>query len=313
MLAESEKLNLIMVFRPEFVDPTDYQKIRKNIQFHSNRVRVHIVPDNILSNKFPDIPTLTFCPSILRVFRPPRGHVFSGKVIPKSEQMRLLAKNGVRVPKWSFLDASQKYGEADWGPLVIVKPNAFGAASGGKGIELVRTTALRYKPPIAYPAGHPGRQDRMIVQKFVETGDFSEDHRVVTMFGRTLYALRRKSLIKLERPVDSVPTTVGVVSNATASGQREVHLCYDKDVLDFASKIYRAIPDVPFQAVDIRRESGTGMLYCLEINPGGNTWNFSSARAREVPTIDGLRREDQFGAWEIAAKTLIEVTHKFAS
>jgi hypothetical protein len=55
-----------------------------------------------------------------------------------------------------------------------------------------------------------------------------------------------------------------------------------------------------------------GRLYCLEINPGGLTWNFSSRRAQDVPTIDGIRREDQFGAWGIAADALIEKTRLFA-
>ena len=63
-----------------------------------------------------------------------------------------------------------------------------------------------------------------------------------------------------------------------------------------AATTYRAIPEVAFQAIDVRREKSTRRLYCLEINPGGNTWNFSSARAQAIATIDGIRREDQLGA-----------------
>jgi hypothetical protein len=313
MFLEDNKLNLIMAYPPGFIDPVDFQNIRDHIEKLSSRIRVHIVPDRILGSSFPDAPTLTFSPAIIRLFKPPRGPVFCGKAITKPEQMRLLSKGGIRVPKWAFLEAHLSFPEAEWGPLVIIKPSAFGHASKGRGIELVRTASLRYQPPLAYPADHPGRKGKMIVQKFVDSGDFSEDFRVVTLFGSPLYALQRRSLIKMERPAGDLPTTAGVVSNAGASDQREVHLCYDKDILAYASKIYQAIPNVPFQAVDIRRERLTGRLYCFEINPGGNTWNFSLGRAKIIPTIDGKRREDQFGAWEIAAKSLIEVTCKLAN
>jgi hypothetical protein len=80
-----------------------------------------------------------------------------------------------------------------------------------------------------------------------------------------------------------------------------------------ASRAYLAIPQVPFQAVDLRRDMATGHLYCLEINPGGHTWNFSSPRAQRKPTIDGLRREDQFGAWGIVANALVSVARSHAS
>ena len=313
MFAEAKKLNLIMVYPPGIIDPIDFHNIGQRVEALSSRIRVHVIPDNIPGASFPDAPSLTFCPTILRFFKPSRGPVLSGRMITKAEQMRLLSRGGIRVPKWAFLEAHSRYPESDWGSLVIVKPNAYGHASLGRGIELVRTAYLRYKPPLAYPPEHPGRKGKMIVQKFIDTGDFSEDYRVVTMFGNPLYALHRKSSISINRPVADAPTTTGVVSNAGASNEREVHLCYDKEILAYASKIYTAIPDVPFQAVDIRRELQSGWLYCFEINPGGNTWNFSLGRAKVVPTIDGVRREDQFGAWEIAARSLIDMTCKLAA
>ena len=102
------------------------------------------------------------------------------------------------------------------------------------------------------------------------------------------------------------------MSNA-AAGEREVHYCYEADVLEIARAVYLAIPEVPFHAIDVRRDAADGKLYCLEINPGGNTWNFSSPRGRTIATIDGIRREDQLGAWDIAAKALIEQTRLHAS
>jgi len=260
-------------------------------------------------------PSITFSPAVLRYLKPPRGPVFSGQAIVKSEQMRLMAKAGVRTPKWTFLTPNKIFNEAEWGKAVIVKPNAFGFATVGRGIELMRTSAVRYIPNEAYPVDHPGRKGPMLVQQFIDTGEFSEDYRVVTIFGKPLYALKRRSLIKMERPTERLSgrTSKGVVSYTGNVNERDAHFCYEKDVLDFASRVYLAIPQVPFQAIDIRRDINTGHLYCLEINPGGNTWNFSSKLAQVVPTIDGIRREDQFGAWEIAARALVSMARSHAS
>jgi glutathione synthase/RimK-type ligase-like ATP-grasp enzyme len=181
----------------------------------------------------------------------------------------------------------------------------------GRDVKLVRTTALASQ---ALAAVTSRARRHMIVQRFLDTGTYSQDYRVVTLFGNPLYALKRKSLIALPDLEQTEADTLvnGVVSNSTA-GEREVHYCYDKDVLDFAKTVYRAIPEVPLQALDVRRDRNDGRLYCLEINPGGYTWNFSSRRAKATPTIDGIRREDQLGAWEIAAKALIEQTRLHAS
>jgi hypothetical protein len=40
--------------------------------------------------------------------------------------------------------------------------------------------------------------------------------------------------------------------------------------------VYRAAPFIPLQGCDFIREAGTGKLYALKFNPGGNTWHFSS-------------------------------------
>jgi hypothetical protein len=310
--------NINLVYRRRHMVP-DYQQITAKIRALSDRTLVHIVPDNMLDSRIMSRlnqwPSISFSPSLLLAFSPPRGPLYSGKVLPKSEQMTLMAKSGVRTPKWAFLAPDKAFDEAVWGKAVIVKPNVFGWSSGGAGIELVRTDAVRYIPREAYPPEHPGRQGDMLVQQFIDSGEHSEDYRVVTMFGHPLYALKRKSLVRMANIFDGVieRTTAGVVSNAGAREAREVHLCYEQPVLKFASLAYLAIPQVPFQAVDIRRDINTGHLYCLEINPGGFTWNFSSKRARQTPTIDGVRREDQFGAWEIAAKALVSMAESQAA
>src|SRR5687768_2463087 len=149
-----KKLNLIMVYHAGALDPADYRNIRSQIHLQSLHIAVHIARDNLWRGSLPDIPTMTFCPGVIRLFQAPRGHVFCGKIIPKSEQMRLLAKGGIRVPKWTFLKPQHSYKESEWGPCVVVKPNAFGISSFGRALELVKTSSLKYIPPIAYPPGH---------------------------------------------------------------------------------------------------------------------------------------------------------------
>jgi hypothetical protein len=276
---------------------------------------VHIIPDieqpEWVYRKLAELPSLIFCPTPLQKLRPRRGRIFCGQRMPKSRQMLSMAKAGIRVPHWTFYSPDRAYGEPEWGRFVIVKPDAFGYASKGRDIKLVRTRALA---SMGLTMGSAKDRRRMIVQRFVDSGRHSEDYRVVSIFGNTLYALKRRSLKVLPDLDQTAEDTIseGVVSNAEA-GERELHYCYEEDVLEISRAVYRAIPDVPFHAIDVRRDVSDGKLYCLEINPGGNTWNFSSPRGREIATIDGIRREDQLGAWDIAAKALIEQTRLHAN
>lgn len=217
------------------------------------------------------------------------------------------------MPKWTYLRAGTKLSMMEWGEHVIIKPINFGFASKGRGVELIKTDYTGSL--VLMKAGAPEEKKRKyIIQKFIDSGTYSEDYRVLTLFGRALYALKRASDTPLERPDNEQPRiTSGVVSNADGGGSRSLNFCYEEDVLKFAGTCYRAIPNVPLQAVDVRREVGTGRLYCLEINPGGLTWNFSSKRAKNLPLIDGIRREQQLGAWGIAAEALIENVRLFAS
>lgn len=307
--------HLALVHRPERFSAKDYEAIAAEIAKRCSDIRVFIVQDARFAApplSLGALPLMTFSPATLGHFKPPRGKVFSGQRIEKDEQLRLLAKGGVRVPNWTYAVPNLRLSETEWGPHVIVKPIRYGYASKGRGVELVRTSSYRFVHPLI--AKLQGKKlTESIIQRFIDSGEFSEDYRVVTIFGHPLYSLRRKSLVPLVRPAGAAArTSAGVVSNAE-SGPRELDFCYDKDVLAAAGACYRAIPEVPFQAVDVRRDIGDGKLYCLEINPGGLTWNFSSPRAEKLPTINGLRREDQFGAWAIAAEALIENTRLFAS
>ena len=309
--------NLVLVHDPDLFSVADYERLREIICGRAPDIAVHIRSDILTVDSelahLKDAPTLVFCPTQLKYLSPPRGTVRCGQRIAKIDQTDRLRRANVRVPKTSILTERTRLDEREWGSHVILKPTAFGTSK-GLGVELWRTGHVRYRPPIVFHEDHPGRFGPMIVQKFIPTGAYTQDYRVMTMFGEPLYALFRRQLTPMPdiHAKDFISTNVGVTTNSV-SGEREVRLAYDKDVLEFARKIFKAIPEVPFQACDIRRDIDTGLLYCLEINPGGNTWNFSSKKATARPTFNGIRREDQFGAFNIMADTLARETRRLAS
>ena len=81
-------------------------------------------------------------------------------------------------------------------------------------------------------------------------------------------------------------------------------------MLAIARLAHAAIPEVPLKGCDIIRDAGSGRLYVLEVNPGGNTWHFSSRflagiRARNGPDFEAQRIR-QFEAFRTAARVLAE-------
>jgi hypothetical protein len=148
----------------------------------------------------------------------------------------------------------------------------------------------------------------MIVQRYVDTGRDIQRWRLSTLFGRTLYAhanFYTERRAKLSEIAD--------VSQFDFSGAREDEFrrefIYDEDLLALAPKIHACFPEVPLQSIDLLREEATGELFVLEINPGGNTWHFSSSVAERIRTsLGGSRLEDQFQAFDVAAEVLIERT-----
>ena len=65
---------------------------------------------------------------------------------------------------------------------------------------------------------------------------------------------------------------------AAAMGRSEENSLRILDILELARRAYLALPEIALQGIDIIREAGSGKLYLLEANPGGNTWIFSKAK-----------------------------------
>jgi hypothetical protein len=306
--------NLIMVYGRGRLDPRDFEAIRTKIETRAPDIRVFIVQDSHLAlatkKKAATLPTLVFAPIALQWFRPARGKVYCGRAISKVEQMQRLDAAGIPVPKWMLLTAETKLDPDEWGPYVIIKPSAFVAASLGRGVEVKRTEEVIYQDPKDFPEDHPGRKGPMIVQRYIDTGQEIQGHRLATLFGRTLYANVNMYLERRPR-ISDVPDLREFRYFAVEDIGEVIKRRYfdDPDILALGSKINACFPEVPLQSIDILREEATRRLFVLEINPGGNTWHFSSyAAERQRRTLGGLRLEDQFQAFDVAADVLIEKT-----
>jgi len=302
--------NLILVHQDSKQDRRDYEEIARRIGRRAPEIAAFIVDTKDTGWADPRFdsaaPTLTVSPMPVKRFVPPRGAICQGFEFPKGEQYEMLERVGVAVPKWQRIGPDVALDPADWGPYVVVKPEL-----GRKGAEIFikRTGRVRYRPPESYPEDHPVRKAPLLVQRFVYTGTWPSNYRVVTLFGDALLAWR------CEASHDYVPLRsrwdfkaqggITVVSNKRDS---RYALAYDQDLIELARQAHRAFPGQPLLGTDIVRDADTGELFVIECNPRGDAWLISSVMGRMIEQANELDFAGQFGALEIATEALIRET-----
>jgi len=174
----------------------------------------------------------------------------------------------------------------------------------------MRRECVRYRPPDQFPPNHPGRLGPLFPQRFIDTGPLVNHYRVLTLFGEPLFAYHNTSLVE-RAPLDASDDVLAkiAVKARRGDGAARTELIQEPEVLALARRTYAAIREIPLHGVDVIREHGTGKLFVLEVNPGGNTWIFSkgmiTTRLHKAATD---RLADQFDAFTTAAKVLIERT-----
>jgi hypothetical protein len=131
---------------------------------------------------------------------------------------------------------------------------------------------------------------------------------VLMFLGRPLYSQR------MDGPMPKPGDPPQLAMQALAGGTRR--FAYDADVIAMATAAAGAFPDIPLLGVDVLREAATGRVYVLEVNPGGNTWHFSSdhlkaERAENGPDFERQRHE-QLDAFGSAAHALADATRRLA-
>jgi hypothetical protein len=310
--------NLILVHTPGYQDVKDFQVIAQKVQELASEIEVFIAYNNIASSvtrrRASNRPTLIFSPGNFLSFRPVRGKVYAGSPIPKLEELARLRAAGLPVPPSAEITPNFELPEAQFGSHVVVKPG-FSESSRGQSMNVMRRETVRFQLRTTFPEDHPGRYGPMIAQRFIDTGPFVSHHRVLTLFGAPLLAF--KTISETPRPSldssDEVLATIALKARRR-DGPIKREFTSDSDIIELARRTYSALPEIPLQGVDIIREVGSGTLYVLEANPGGNTWIFSKGDMTErLKKALGVERlADQFDAFTTASKVLIERTRSEA-
>lgn len=309
--------HLVLVNQPGWQSVDDLFQIARKVRWLDPSIAVFVVTaevnDILASEKAAERPSLVVSFGPLGNFAPRRGKVYAGHQIAKLEQLRRLATAGVPVPRTAYLTAQTPLDPALWGEFVILKPSDIATSSHGLGFQLMRTSRVRYRPPEDYPEDHPARRGPMIVQQFVDTGEHVESFRVLLLFGEPLYCSRsvgRPNRVSLDAP-DEVLESAMVYIQGLSIEDRLRNYVFDADVIMTARRAAGAVPDVPLVGCDVIRDHRNGRVYVLELNPGGNTWHFSSqyfAASRAAEGELSNMRLKQFDALNLSAHVLVQRT-----
>ena len=79
-------------------------------------------------------------------------------------------------------------------------------------------------------------------------------------------------------------------------------------------RVHSVFPTLPILGCDVLRRSSDGQLFALEINGGGNCWHFSSYAEKHRARLGGREAMvAQFGAWKVAASSMIRMVRQHAA
>lgn len=239
-----------------------------------------------------------------REFKPIRGVSRHGKKMTKSGQYLEMEKHGIRTVQWQTIQPDQRYQPAQWGPYVIVKPDE---GRRGQDVKIRKTGRINYEKDCANHKAH-------LIQKFVHTGPQPVSYRALTFFGETIY-LHKSTNIACGNPLND-PTRadeIGGHNPVATAAHGKAELVTDHEIIAFAKHIAdTAFKDIPLLGQDIVRDLASGELYCLEVNPYGSTWHFSSDTGRAIQSGNNINFEKQFKAFDKVADILIRKTRELA-
>lgn len=300
--------NLVLVHTEGWQSIADFQAIKRFVEETAPDIEVFIASNTSRSaytrKKAASRPTLIFSPLRLHSFIPIRGKVYAGQPMSKLAEMQRLSEAGLPVPTFTEIRPNTALSPDIYGPYTIVKP-AFGLASWGQGIELLRTEQVRYRPPSDFPEEHPGRLGPMIAQEFIDCG-YAMTCRILTFFGTPIFSYCRESTRPLALDSAREPFVQADFMPSAPHMKRSINR--DPDLLAFAASVHAAMPQVALQACDILRDRN-GAFHILEINPGGGTWSFSNHSTEGYKAHLGvLDLASEFDAFRCCARILVDRT-----
>jgi len=309
--------HLILVHQPSKQAYSDYETIAVRISQRAADIRVFIVDTKEQDWEYrklaASVPTLIVSPMPIKRFSPERGRILQGFDFPKSEQYERLSAKGVAVPDWLLIEPGVSLDPEDWGAYVVIKPDL---SVKGAEIRIKRTGRVRYKPPQASDSDHLARDVPLLAQRFIYTGCWPNNYRVVTLFGRALMSWHCEAKHSY-RPLESRYAFRGgadgggitIVSNKMGSRFR---LSAESDVIALAERAHAAFVEQPLLGTDIARDVDTGELCVLETNPRGDAWLMSSDTGISIQTDNQIDFTSQFNAFDLAADVLIDQTRTLA-
>jgi hypothetical protein len=292
-------INLVLSIRRDWSDVGDLREVLRRVREIDPRIHTHLLkdrPHRLRRAMLALRPTLVVGIGPLKHLKPLRGSLAMGIHYTKAEEYRRLDQHSLPVPEWTLESEIDAERLARLGPYVVRKPNL-----GGRGHEVVIKKASRIRPA---PAPAEERDDR-IVQRFVYTGRWPSDYRVLTCFGKCLLCYRSdadRERAPLEGPEDF--RSAGGRSIVAGGRGCILSLRDEKDVIELGERAHRAFPEIPLLGIDIAREERTGKLFILEVNAVGKVWEFRSQHLERMENAIGARLDEQFDGLGLAAQQL---------
>lgn len=288
-------------------------------------ITVHIVRPGGTAADLPawkwELPALTVGLGRSSGFVPRRGPMLHNRPVKKLDQYHRFAACGIPSPYTERFVFGRSCCEQRFGSHAVLKPLPLDLTSSMGNMMLCETRRLHLLRPDGFAPDHFLRRAPALVQRFIDTGTRPEYFRVLTLLGEPILWMRVKSAAEqadlssgayhVEKAIIDPRSTYAA---ATEGFSELIEFVVPEDVSRFAREVCRAFPDIPLQACDIVREAATGTLHILEINAGGNTWDFSSKRVEAARERIGGRERlvSLFDPWPRAARALIAKVRQLA-
>ena len=306
------RYNLIILHVPPHQHVSDFVAIREMMAARAPEIDVSIItlegdiPATVRA-KAAERPSIIFSPFAVPIPNEISGARFAAVWLSKFAETTLLRRAGAPVPETRIITPRWLPHEEEWGSYIVVKPVA---SRQGQGVRMMRTKDVRWIDTSALPRDDPRHRQRLLAQRFIDTGPRVKSYRVLTVLGRPVYCALSTALA--ERPkLDSSPGgEVEIAANAVA---RTLTLSDEPDVIALATSIHANLPRLPAMAIDIIRESDSGRLFALEFNSGGYSWNLSSDFGRNQQRQYNVDFYGQFNALDVIADALIDATRTNAA
>lgn len=309
----------------------DFQEIAEKVHALDSSITVFCVPANV-EGPIPDsewrYPTLTV--AVTAKFRLPikRGTVLKNRQISKLDQQKTFRRHSIRTPEALPFTFGMTLDPTIFGEFVVLKPMDLKLMSQGDLVFLFRRGRLCGLEKEELPADHPVRDNpqAFMVQKYVHTGTQPRCIRVGTFFGKAIFSYTIEPCRQVP-DLDSPDDVLEQASVASNLAERIRRLAAEEDAVQLAQATHAAFGPVPLLGIDLLRDQATGQLYVLEINGGGNTWHFSSRIGEGTRVSIGAAKGagsdadeqgrlaliQQFGAFDVIARTLVAKTRESAS